>query len=213
MKFLSNKRIVSINQLLAAQASLDNHVTSRLECFQVEPEDYQTFRTNSYERPPFQSSYGASPDLFLNNPMYSLNAFSSSHHFPALKASIEHTFSDYDFSNITPWNFRLISSPEQARQNLSWSVSNYFNNGQDLTQQLWQAIDGEIQTVNSEIYEYQSDCPDAFSEMGTVFNLIYFFINEKINHVLVFHLREGSNEYESGSEDEDVEVRFGYSYF
>mgnify|MGYP000317018694 FL=1 len=213
MKFLNSSSLATINQILSALCSQRNKQTGRIECFQVEASDVNEYRSHSLERPPFQLSFGTSPDSLLRNPIYNIEAYSSSHHFPALKSAIETTFPDYDFSMLCPWHFKLIQSMEQAKMNLNWAITSYFSQGVDLSNQIWYSIDSEIQIGMCDIYEYQTDCPDPFSAMGTTFNFLYFFLNEKQNKVLVLHLQECSNDDEQFDDIDDFDQQYGYSIF
>ena len=65
----------------------------------------------------------------------------------------------------------------------------------------------EISPAVCAIYSYEPDRPDAFSESGAIFNLCYFFLNEKTNKLVLVHLMEGGESLDSGSEhdlDEDI---------
>ena len=128
------------------------------------------------------------------------------------KVALETTSSDYDFSMLCPWHFKLIQSEEQAKVNMNSALTSYLSVTNDISSSLWQAIDSKVQIGMCDIYEYQSDYPDPFSAMDSTFNFSYFFLNEMYNKVLVFHLQEGSLENESIDND-SFEDQFAYSIF
>jgi hypothetical protein len=185
---------------------------SKVDCFEIEPEDVVKYRTHEYERPPFQYSADASVTEYAVNPVYTPTTYASAQHFPGLKCVLEAAFADYDFSMACPWHFKLIQNAEEVRQRVHWALMMHLPDSRDLLTQLWSCIDSEISIGICDIYEYSADCPDAFSEMGTVFNLMYFFLNEKTNRVLVFHLTEGGMSMNT-TDDEDLEDQYGFTVF
>jgi hypothetical protein len=80
---------------------------------------------------------------------------------------------------------------------------------------LWAALEKEIVPGTCSIYTYEPDRPDGFSESGAVFNMCYFFLNERAGKVVIVHLLEGGTELfeDEDAIDENVEERFGYGVF
>jgi hypothetical protein len=133
-------------------------------------------------------------------------------HFPILATAISAAFPDYDFSSVCPWNFKLIVSPEQAQSNINWAFQTQIADSPATINLLWATLEKEISPGRCNIYVYEPDRPDGFSESGAVFNMCCFFVNEKTEKVAMVHLQEGGQTYESDDEDvEDVEARYGNS--
>jgi hypothetical protein len=133
-------------------------------------------------------------------------------HFPVLAAAISSGFPDYDFSSVCPWNFKLIGSPEQAQSNINWAFQTQIADSPATINLLWATLEKEIGPGRCSIYVYEPDSPDGFSESGAIFNMCCFFLNEKMGKVLLVHLQEGGQNYESDDADdllEDVEERYG----
>ena len=218
MKTINSQKLFMVNQELTMKCSSEENVSMKIECFHITPDDVISFQKESCSPTPFPSSFTNSADSGFTNPVYGLNPYATSRHFPALKAAFSSSFPDFDFSHLCPWHFKLVSSSEQANYNISIFLSSHFNNSEALCHHLWQAIDSEMNTSISDIYQYDPDCPDAFTEMGVTTNLTLFFINEQSDRVLIFHAREGVKSFDSDqSDDEDTDVpledRYGYGFF
>ena len=213
MKYLNTPVIVSINQELLACISPDSNFCSKVECFQFSHEDFTNNKSVSYDRPYIHNSFGQSPSSFTN----SLATHASSKHFPALKETLSASFPDFDFSNVCPWHFKLVTAVDSAHSDICWPLMTYVHDSENLQQKLWQAIDHEISTSNSYIYKYDPDGPDPFSEQGVYFNMIMLFLNEKENKVLIVSMREGddimSDDDCEVADDNLLESRFGFGVF
>ena len=71
-----------------------------------------------------------------------------------------------------------------------------------------------------DIFTYDPDCSDVFTENGALWWKIYLFVNENARKVVLFHIREGAQGFESDIEDEFysyetniIENRFGFGVF
>ena len=137
-----------------------------------------------------------------------------------MKDAISNSFPDYEFSGIQPEDFQRISTPEQARSSISWSLSTYLPDNEALSHHMWNAIENEISPAFCDIYTYEPNCADVFTENGAVWSKMYLFVNEKARKVILFHIREGAQGFESESEDETygtdsdiIDQRFGFGVF
>jgi hypothetical protein len=122
-------------------------------------------------------------------------------------------FPDFDFSGICPWHFKRVLEPARARADIIWAFQAQIEDCHSLLTLMWATLEKEINPTNCTIYAYETDQPDAFSESGAVFNLCYFFVNEKVGKVILVHLREGGNVFGSDDDDDIDDERFGYAVF
>lgn len=199
MTFLSNPAIVKLNQELLSLSATTPKVYGKIESF--------TINKNSHYKANIPSSYHPISMLSSSPVLPSFNQSACLHatpqHFSALMDAYTTAFPDFDFSTVVPWNFKLISSAEQAQSNINWTFKSALSDCDQLMGHLWTVLDKEIYPSASYIYMYESDKPDAFTEMGAVFNLSYFFLNDKMNKIVLVHLREGANEFGSDFDDAD----------
>jgi hypothetical protein len=133
---------------------------------------------------------------------------------PVLTQAIAKSFPDYDFSGLEQRHFRLIQAPEVARNEIAWAMSSRLGNGDIAWNRIYQYIEAEISPALCDIYSYEPDCCDAFAASGALWSICYLFFNAKDRKILLFHMREGAEEFEIDDvEDEDLEVRYGFSVF
>jgi hypothetical protein len=134
-------------------------------------------------------------------------------HLSALLAALSGAFPDFDFSSVCPWNFKLIRESERAQSVINWAFQSELPDCEHMLVLLWATLEKEISPTTCSIYSYESDQPDAFSESGAVANLCYFFLNEKLNRVILVHLREGGDGFDSGSDGDELEDVYRFSVF
>ena len=211
MKIIDSSVLIKINQEIIEHISTDKRFYCKVECFQVENEDIEPNR--SIERT--SSIFGQSPESFHFNTVYNHTAYANSKHFPQLKAGLSYSFPDFDFSSSCPWHYKLCNSIEQVNLDLGWILTNYLYDSEKILNNLWKTIDFEISLSNSDIYKYEPDGPDAFSESGVILNMTHLFLNEKNSKVLIVHIRESSdNDQMSDSDNENLfESRYGFGVF
>lgn len=213
----NSQELLSINQEFLSLTTFCPKVHGKVEClvFQKEPSKKYS-QKNKYNNIDSLYSYNQLKEMsnILTNSTIAGNSlrndstslYAAPHHFKALLESLSQSFPDFDFSTITPWNFKLIQSPEHAQADINFKFMTILPDSDQLVAHIWKMLENDIIPSSCYIYAYESDRPDAFSAMGTVFNLNYFFLNEKTNKVILVHLREGSNEFddeELNSFDED----------
>mgnify|MGYP001038216829 CR=1 FL=1 len=212
MTFINNQALFKITQeLLSLSVSFPN-VHGKIESFHISKNSHQKYHVpNSYQS---MSILSTSPVATAFDQSTCLHA--TPQHYQSLMETFSTAFPDFDFSTVAPWNFKLVNSPEQAQNNINWTFRTALSDCDQLMSHLWSVLEKEINPSCCYIYTYESDRPDAFSEMGTVFNMNYFFLNEKMSKIVLVHLREGAHEFGSGSDDdadslnEEIEDQFGY---
>jgi hypothetical protein len=208
MAFVANQTLFRINQELLALSASDSSISCSVECFTVAK------KPTSGSSPPSDSRLSLS--VFGYPPQGTSDFYAPRPHFHALLSTFCSAFPDYDFSEICPWNFKLLSSPEQAQVTVNWAFQNRLSNSAGVLTHLWFALEKEISPAACSIYQYDPDRPDGFSESGVTFNLCVLFLNEKLSKVVLVHLREGGLDANSDAEDddgEDLEERYGFGAF
>jgi hypothetical protein len=208
MAFVTNQALFRINQEFLALSASDSSISCSVDCFTVSK------KPTSPSSPPFDSRLSAAA---FGYPPQGTSSISAPHsHFHALLSAFCSGFPDYDFSEVRPWNFKLLSTPEEAQATVNWAFLNRLSNSAPTLTHLWFALEKEISPATCSIYQYDPDRPDGFSESGVTFNLCVFFLNEKLSRVVLVHLRVGGSDAESDGGDDDgddLEVRYGFGAF
>jgi hypothetical protein len=201
MTFYSNQAFIRLNQDFLTLLATQPNVQASVDCFTFSPK-----RSAAPSRTSSLTSPGVSEERTA--------ICASSKHFPALAAALAAAFPDFDFSCVTPWDFRLIETIEQAQSSIYWAFQAHLPDSASILPKLWNTLEKEIKPARCSIYVYESHRPDAFSATGATFTLNYLFVNERANRVVLVHLREGGADFEEDDElCEDVEERYGYSVF
>ena len=204
MTYINSQQLFQVNQELLSLSSFAPQVHGKVECF-----SFKKNQNNMYKQL-FGEQFSGSPNLstFENGSLVATQV-----HFSAILASFSSAFPDLDFSTVCPWNFKLVPSVEKAQCDINWAFQTELSNCENFVGHLWAVLEKEIAPSNCYIYSYEPDRPDAFSESGVSFNMTYFFLNEKLNRVVLIHLREGANEFSSCSENEqDFDSVYGYDF-
>ena len=196
MTFVINQPIFKINQEILSFTNSSPYIHGKVECFNLSPKNGKNQRNHNNRFNTFQP-------FDANNTLYA-----TQQHFRCLSEALSASFPDFDFSSVSPWNFKLVSSPEQALIDINWKFQTVLPETEQLTKHIWSVLEKEIYPAACEIYLYESDRPDAFSAMGAVFNLTYFFLNEKMNKVMLVHLREGAGESDEEVSDDEIEGEY-----
>lgn len=207
MKWINSKFLLNVNQELSAACSNDQHIYGKVECFQFPSSSL--ISDDETDRSSRTRSRGESP--------LRIRATPNKYQFAAMKEAFENSFPDYEFSTLLPEHFQRIMTPEQARSTISWNVSSYLPDNEALATHLWNAIENDISPAFCDIFAYEPTCSDVFTENGALWSKVFLFVNDKARKVLLFHIREGAEGFESEDEDESLGYATGlvdnyYSY-
>ena len=201
MKWNNSKILLNVNQELAAVLSTVPRIHTKLESFIFGKMEPVTGTTRLF-----------SPANSLSSP--------TPLHFAVLRETLSSAFEDYDFSDLSINDFKRVNSYETIRTNISWQLSSSVASSEVIVGDLFEAINHEILAGSADIYRYEPQSEDVFSENGGIWNYTYFFINEKMHKVLLFHLREGADDFGSSescdefNDDSDlVEDRYAFGVF
>jgi hypothetical protein len=209
MSFVTNQGLFRVNQQLLTLLATNPSVHANVDCFNV------TRRPGRGQVADRTESAPVLQWLTASDPKKSMPCIPAAH-FRALLSAMSSAFPDFDFCDVCPWNFKRILAPEKAQADINWAFQTQIDDCESLLTLMWLTLEKEISPAACSIYAYETDRPDAFSESGAAFNLCYFFLNEKSGKVVLVHLREGADVFDSDDDDEfvdDTEERLGYAVF
>jgi len=108
-----------------------------------------------------------------------------------LIATLNSAFPDYDFMDVKSDEFSKEPSLQYVMTaidtNLSATARDYYT---QLRQQLWAAVDDEIQLPECDIYSYNPDLgSDPYGEDGCLWSFNYFFYNKRLKRIVFFTCR------------------------
>lgn len=108
-----------------------------------------------------------------------------------LIATLNSAFPDYDFLDVKSDEFSKEPSLQWVTNaidtNLSATAREQYRS---LRQQLWLALEDEIQLKDCDIYSYNPDLSsDPFGEDGCLWSFNYFFYNRKLKRIVFFTCR------------------------
>eukprot|EP01100_Stratorugosa_tubuloviscum_P014879 TRINITY_DN821_c0_g2_i2.p1 TRINITY_DN821_c0_g2~~TRINITY_DN821_c0_g2_i2.p1 ORF type:complete len:245 (-),score=94.14 TRINITY_DN821_c0_g2_i2:480-1214(-) len=119
-----------------------------------------------------------------------------------LITALNHAFSDYDFTNVKPEDFRKEPISALVKNSIYQQLSRELRRNQDVNNSinalsienffhtLWQILESEagLNETDCSIYSYLPDSEsDPFTEEGNIWSFNYFFYNRKRKRVLLFH--------------------------
>jgi hypothetical protein len=193
MKFLDIARLNSVTSFLDNCTVGDRRLRGRVECYSCKPagddkklhkvldQQYQVEYTSS-------GSAGTSPGAGM--PTYCVGALNDSNNrrlLINLICTMNATFPDYDFSGLKPDQFtreHLGVVINAVNNNLSEIV---FKQSPGFMEELWGAIDQEIDLKKCEVFSYVPDLEgDPFNVPGSTWSFNYFFHNASERKILFF---------------------------
>ncbi|KAL4235454.1 RNA polymerase III-inhibiting protein maf1 [Mactra antiquata] len=211
MKFLENSRFEAISTALTVDMET-YRIEGRIESYscKMAGNDKRLFKTLKQESAdsnpsdlqvlsPPQSTVSLSPNKSYGRSMsdgesgYLCDTISTKTLF-YLISTLNASFPDYDFSNAKSEEFSKEPSAQWVINtvdgHLQPSANEIFMN---LKQNLWSAIDEEIQLRDCDVYSYNPDLTsDPFGEDGCTWSFNYFFYNKKMKRIVFFTCRANS---------------------
>lgn len=141
---------------------------------------------------------GSSPLELSRSPVGPLSESSSRKTLVYLILVLNHTYPDYDFSQLRAQHFEKESSVatvEEAVDSHLLEVSRVWEKTpgcgeESFLDTFWKEIDEAIILQECDVYSYKSDGDgDPLSEKGSVWSFNYFFYNKKMKRILYFSCR------------------------
>jgi len=129
-------------------------------------------------------------ESIASSPFGPMSETSSRKTFIFLVATLNASFSDYDFSNVKLEEFRNESNRYLIANAINTPLQSSLPNYSTIEDHLWATLDREITIRDCEIYSFLPD-PDSdpFYEDGYIWSFNYFFYNRKMKRVVFFHSR------------------------
>jgi len=105
-----------------------------------------------------------------------------------LIATLNATYLDYDFSDVSADQFRKEPNRHMVINSINTTLSSVITNyNTELRDNIWHTIDMEVDTPRCDIYSYIPDLTsDPFSEEGTTWSFNYFFYNRALKRIIYF---------------------------
>lgn len=201
MRWVTSRSLVCINQELAALCSSERNIFTSVECFTVDEREFPSSVLATKKGTDVRSGFS------INHILPNATA-PPPEHTRVLVEAISLAFPDYDFSTTDSTHFKPIDSPEAARSSILFYLSSAILVNDGDGRALWNKLDAEISPALCDIYSYEPNCADAFSENGVIWNCSYLFFNTKQRKVLLFHLRQGSIDLDDPDTDFSDEYAF-----
>ncbi|KAG9285799.1 hypothetical protein G9A89_013224 [Geosiphon pyriformis] len=196
MKFLEVSSIDNINSVLVFTTP-ECKVLGRIEPYScklagTDKKLYKNLETRYNEELSSSSkSVNSEHNLqYIISPFGPMSQSSSRKTFYNLISTLNASYPDYDFSDLTPENF--------SKQPSLSVVCNYINNtlfnlqhGWIVTElNLWKIMDDIIDLEECEVYSFEPDMDwDPNTEEGVIWSFNFFFYNKKMKRILFFTMR------------------------
>ncbi|XP_052816652.1 repressor of RNA polymerase III transcription MAF1 homolog isoform X2 [Mya arenaria] len=225
MKFLENAKFEAINAALSIE--MENYRTEgRLESYscKMAGNDKRLFKTLMQEShdnnprdlqvlSPPQSTISLSPAKSYGRSMsdgesYLCDTISTKTLF-YLISTLNASFNpDYDFSNAKSDEFSKEPSAEFVLNAVESQLQTVANEAfSNLKQNLWTAIDEEINLRECDVYSYNPDLSsDPFGEEGCTWSFNYFFYNKKMKRIVFFTCKATSGPYGDSGIGTDISM-------
>jgi len=196
MKYLDITSFLGVNSLLDNLDAGDSIINGRVEAYSCKNagSDKKLYKEIEHQFVELSKSPKASDGDLSVSPFGPLTASASRKTFIYLIATMNASYCDYDFSNATPEQFRKEPNRHIIMNSINTTlavvVPDYNNTVKD---QLWSAIDMEVDLKKADIYSYISDLTsDPFTEDGVIWNFNYFFYNKALKRIILFKCRSVS---------------------
>eukprot|EP00761_Pharyngomonas_kirbyi_P013761 gb/GECH01013790.1/.p1 GENE.gb/GECH01013790.1/~~gb/GECH01013790.1/.p1 ORF type:complete len:246 (+),score=60.28 gb/GECH01013790.1/:1-738(+) len=213
MKFLSCPSLTHYNSILDRRDIGDSILCGKIEAYSCKPthDDKKLSKNleqkllnelfhNAQNEEDLLSKSPTSP--IAESPFGPLSLSSSRKTLIHLIATLNASYTDYDFSTLKPEDFVKESNPGMIFNSISMSLNNVLSN-EDIGG-LWKAIDEIIPLGDCDIYSYLPDPDtDPMSEGNTIWSWNYFFYSRKHKKVIFFTCRAISNRFDGMDETFD----------
>ncbi|KAK5646002.1 hypothetical protein RI129_004466 [Pyrocoelia pectoralis] len=207
MKLLESSRFEAINNALSIKTG-DSKIVGRIESYSCkmaggEKAMYKRFNAEGIHPNDLQAlsppqGYSRSVSGDEDGPLCDTISRKSLFY---LIATLNSAFPDYDFMDAKSHEFSKEPSLQWVMNaidtNLSATAGEYYRS---LRQQLWSAVEDEIDMKECDIYSYNPDfASDPFGEDGCLWSFNYFLYNKKLKRIVFFTCRAINPLYASDS--------------
>jgi len=223
MKFLDLSSLANVSLHFSGIDTGDSIIWGSIECYSCKRAGSDKKLYRSLEKQ-YQTELAKSPQECLStSPFGPLTEKSNRSMLIDLISTLNASFPDYDFETTSAEQFRKEPSVHLVINAINNTLSHRLPNFEQFKNQVWAAIDQEIDLQSCIVYSFTPD-PESgpFAGDGNVWNFNYFFCNlKKLKRILLFTCRaqaktpkdlmqRKSNVYiESDGEDYGVENEYG----
>lgn len=191
MKFLEIPSFATISSQLCRNVG-DLQIDGRIEAYSCKRAGSDKKLYNDLES--HYSSLAQSPDghlAYSTSPFGPLSQRTSRHTLISLISTLNASFPDYDFRDVTADEFRKELNVYVVANSVNNTLKSVFPDYANLEATLWTELDQEIHLKECSIYSYVPDAESdhPFSEDGLVWSFNYFFYNRKLKRVVFFSCR------------------------
>jgi len=206
MKYLDIAGLAAINARFEAIDVGDCIINGRIEAYSCktvgsDKKLYKSLDTELAKSPHSKSpagslsssGSGSSFDLTVS-PFGPLSSASSRKTMIYLIGTLNATYLDYDFSDVSPEQFRKEPNRHMVVNSINTTLSSIMPNyNSEMRDNIWHTIDMEADTSKCDIYSYIPDiASDPFTEEGTTWSFNYFFYNRSLKRIIYFTCRATS---------------------
>jgi len=211
MKYLDIAGLAAINNRFEAIDVGDAIISGRIEAYSCktvgsDKKLYKSLDSELAKSPHSKSPHSKSPAGSLNSsgsgssfelsvsPFGPLSLPSSRKTMIYLIATLNATYLDYDFSDVSPEQFRKEPNRNMVVNSINTTLSSIIPNyNSELRDLIWHTVDMEADTPKCDIYSYIPDiASDPFTEEGTTWSFNYFFYNRSLKRIIFFTCRATS---------------------
>lgn len=133
------------------------------------------------------SSVGMSSSSWCSSsPLGNLQDSSTRKLLVDLILTLNSTYPDYDFSNITPDDFCRERDHKMVINSVNQKLARIDEFDRTFTEELWSSIEQVICLADCQVYSYIADPDDALFSSGKIWSFNYFFFNKKSKKILFF---------------------------
>jgi len=204
MKYLDVPSFLGINTLLDNIDTGDCILNGRLEAYSCKNagSDKKLYKEIEHQFVELSKSPKATEVDLSFSPFGPLTASASRKTFIYLIATLNASYYDYDFSNATPEQFRKEPNRHMIMNTINTTLAGVVPDyNASVKDQLWSAIDLEVDLAKADIYCYVSDLTsDPLTEDGVIWSFNYFFYNKALKRIIFFKCRSVSKSSLSSSQ-------------
>ena len=198
MKWYFTPTISKLNQELASLCCTSSEVFCKLDCFTLQ----ENSKTPTLLQDPLNPTQ-ENPSEENNN---------NNNENDILLNALQLSLPDLQVNNFFPNQFTAASSIEQIKSNMSWQITSTIVSSERTCQEIWNTIENEISLDDCSLYQFTADTS------GPLHTKAYFFLNQKLQKIIIFTFQEGSS-FESDDENDfafdsfQTDSQYGFGYF
>ena len=189
MKFLEQPRLAMLSAFLGSRELGDRVIHGRIEAFSCKRAGDDKKLARDLEQQYVEemaASSGSSAGQPGTSPLGPLSDAATRRLLIDLISTMNASFPDHDFSALRPEQFCREASADFVARSCTRYLSELNDQGFDLLQELWAAVEEAVSLKDCEVFSYVPDMEtDPFSE-GVLWSFNYFFFNKQLKRIVYF---------------------------